>query len=154
MAEIAAQNAGLEALIKKVLDWMSDLDSKVDGLQNQITTSTDRADQLEARLESAIPPHQADGKATATPEVNQQGTKGQIPTVSSQQILLLRTEKPRRRAHLRRARASGQVTAATTTFAGVMLLGSLGTQCMPREQVPFAITVPWFRFQRIQAIRI
>ena len=73
MGDLAAQNAELEALVKQVLDRVSNLDQKIEGMQGQLTTNLDRADRLEARLEASVSPHQAGGKAPAIQGLDKHG---------------------------------------------------------------------------------
>jgi hypothetical protein len=62
MGDLSMQNAGLEALIKQVLDCMNSMDIKVDGLQEQLASNSKRADLLEARMEDVAPVRHAPGK--------------------------------------------------------------------------------------------
>lgn len=70
MGDLSTQNAGLEALLKQVVDRMTAMDPKVDGIQEQLATSYSRADALEARLSSMVLPHTAAGTTMVTTEVD------------------------------------------------------------------------------------
>ncbi|KAK1558228.1 hypothetical protein QYE76_059314 [Lolium multiflorum] len=70
MGDLSAQNAGIEAMLKQVLDRVSSLDIKVDGLQDQLASNVKRADLLEERLEHVASPLQAPGKAPASRETD------------------------------------------------------------------------------------
>jgi hypothetical protein len=70
MNDLTAQNAGIKAMLKQVLDRMGSLDAKVDGLQDQLASNIKRADLLEERLERVAPPLQAVGKAAASAEAD------------------------------------------------------------------------------------
>lgn len=144
MGDLATQQAGLEALIKQVLDRMTDLDTKVDGLQGQLLTTSDRADRLEARLEAAVPPHQADGKAEAAGETEKQGSRAAdsdreqpVPQVAAPRGAALSRPSAttlgsgsmdRRDDHLRRGDARG-------LFGSPPLAPGAGTYCNHRTLV-------------------
>ena len=70
MADLAAQNAGMEAMLKQVLDRMTSMDTKVDELQEKFANSTKRMDLFEKRWESRVPPFLPTERAMAPDETD------------------------------------------------------------------------------------
>lgn len=77
MGDLSAQTAGLEALIKQVLDRMTAMDLKVDGLQEQLVTNSTRADVLEARLAEVASPQPTAGTEEA--DLTRSGITNGVP---------------------------------------------------------------------------
>jgi hypothetical protein len=120
MGDLATHSAGLEELLKQVVDRMTAMDLKVDSIQEQMVSNASRADALEARLADVVPPYTAAGTASGKATVDNSDGVGihaspHAPSTFSMEAPPMRTAASgsglgsvdHRDAHLRRGDAVG-----------------------------------------------